>query len=109
MVIFGSPKIAAAGLALSAAIFLIVYFTVIKPSTDTANDAVKQGEKQTQQILNSATKQTDAATKKLKSSGVKVPAGTNVTISKAKKLANCLVAAGTDVTKVQACQAQFGA
>lgn len=104
MVIFGSPKIAAAGLAVSAAIFLIVYFTVIKPSTDTANDAVKQGEKQTQQILNNATKQTNSAAKK---AGVKLPAATNATVSKAKKLADCLVAAGTDVSKVQSCQAQY--
>lgn len=105
MVIFGSPKIAAVGLALSAAIFLIVYFTVIKPSTDTANNAVKQGEKQTQQLLNNAQKQTNAAAKH---AGVKLPAGTNVKIDKAKKLASCLVSAGTDVSKVQACQAQYG-
>jgi hypothetical protein len=108
MVIFGSPKIAAAGLALSAAIFLILYFTVIKPSTDNANDAVKSGEKQTQQLLNNATKQTNSATKKLKSSGVKIPANANKAVDKAKKLADCLVAAGTDVTKVQSCQAEFG-
>jgi F0F1-type ATP synthase membrane subunit b/b' len=108
MVIFGNAKVAAAGLALSAAIFLLLYFTVIKPSSDNANTAVKQGEKQAQQLLNNATKQSDAATKKLKSAGVKVPAAAQAATTRAKKLADCLVTAGADTGKIQNCQAQFG-
>jgi hypothetical protein len=70
----------------SLAIFGVVYFTVIKPNHDAANNAVTQSEKQLQQVLNNANKQ----------SGVSVP-------SSAVNLSTCLAAAGTDVSKIQAC------
>ena len=88
MVVF-APRYRLISLAVSVAIFLVLYFTVIKPSTDTANNAIRAGEQQAQQALQSA-----------KASGVNVPAGvTNLT--------NCLVAAGTDTGKIEACQAKF--
>jgi hypothetical protein len=37
-----------------------------------------------------------------------VAAKAQATVNKAGKLASCLAAAGTDVSKVQACQARFG-
>jgi hypothetical protein len=70
----------------SLAIFGVVYFTVIKPNHDAANNAVTQSEKQLQQVLNNANKQ----------SGVTVP-------SSAVNLSSCLAAAGTDASKIQAC------
>jgi hypothetical protein len=75
--------------AVSLVIFLIVYFTVIKPSTDTANQLLRNGEQQVQQAVNQASH-----------SGLKVPAGVT-------NLANCIAAAGTDTGKIEACQAKF--
>jgi hypothetical protein len=72
----------------SLAIFGVVYFAVIKPNHDTANNAVTQSEKQLQQVLNNVNKQ----------SGVTVP-------SSAVNLSACLAAAGTDTAKIQACSA----
>jgi hypothetical protein len=78
----------------SLAIFAVVYFAVIKPSTDTANQAIKNGLQQTQQILNQAHKQVGGA-------------GSQA-ISAAQKLEACVAAAGTDPSKLSACQSQFG-
>jgi hypothetical protein len=80
-----SPKWALLSLAVSLGIFLILYFTVIQPDNNTANNAIKQGEQQVQQAVDQA-------------GGV--PAGVS-------NLANCLVAAGADTGKIQACQAKF--
>jgi hypothetical protein len=72
----------------SLAIFGVIYFTVIKPNHDAANNAVTQSEKQLQQVLQNVNKQ----------SGVTVP-------SSAVNLSACLTAAGTDASKIQACEA----
>ena len=98
------------GMAASLVIFAVVYFVAIKPNTDTANQAVKQGLQQSQQALNQAQKQLSNAGNQISTSS-----GQSATVNqagqelnKAAKLTNCVAAAGTDVTKVQACQAQFG-
>ena len=78
-----------ASAAVSLIIFLIVYFTVIRPDNNAANQALRSGEQQVQQ-----------AVKSINSGGVKVPAGVT-------NLANCIAAAGTDTGKIQACQAKF--
>lgn len=88
------------GMAASLAIFLVVFFTVIKPSTDTANQAIKSGMQQEQQVLNQAQKQ-------LKNAGGSGGAGSQA-LSTAKKLAACVTAAGTDTGKLAACQTKFG-
>jgi hypothetical protein len=72
----------------SLAIFGVIYFAVIKPNHDAANNAVTQSEKQLQQVLQNVNKQ----------SGVTVP-------SSAVNLSACLTAAGTDASKIQACEA----
>ncbi len=77
-------------LGVSVAIVLILYFAVIKPNNDSANNAVKQGEQQVQQAVQNANKQTGGA----------VPAGVT-------SLTACIAAAGTDTSKLQACQAKF--
>jgi hypothetical protein len=93
----------AIGMAASLAIFVVVFFAVIKPSTDTANQAIKTGIQQSQQVINQAKKQ-------LGSSGVSGAASTqaNATLNKAAKLTACVGAAGTDASKLANCQAQFG-
>jgi hypothetical protein len=91
----GGWKIWLAGLAVSLGIFAVLYFTVIKPTTDTANDAIRTSLQQSQQQLNQAKK--DAPTPEAKRQ-----------LSQAEKLTACLQDAGTDVSAVQDCEAKFG-
>ena len=89
MLVVSSGRWWLASAAVSLIIFLIVYFTVIRPDINTAIQLLKSGEQQVLQAVNTA-----------KASGVNVPAGvTNLT--------NCLAAAGTDTGKIQACQAKY--
>ncbi len=89
MLVVSSGRWWLASAAVSLIIFLIVYFTVIQPDNNTANQLLKSGEQQVQQAVNSA-----------KASGAQIPAGvTNLT--------NCIAAAGTDTGKIAACQAKF--
>jgi hypothetical protein len=97
MIIYGGGgwKIWLAGLAVSLGIFAVLYFTVIKPTTDTANDAIRTGLKQSQQQLDDAKE------------NAPTPA-TKRQLRQASRLTACLQDAGTDVSAVQDCQAQFG-
>jgi hypothetical protein len=87
-------------MAVSLAIFAVIYFTVIQPDNNTANQAIKSGLQQSQQALNQAQQQ-------LKNSGVNSSQAQRV-VSNASQLTQCVAAAGTDVTKAQACAAKFG-
>ncbi len=87
-VVVRSPKIALLSLAVSVGIFLILYFTVIKSDQNAANNAIRQGEQQAQQVVNQAAKTGN------------VPAGVT-------NLVNCLAAAGANTDQIQACQAKF--
>jgi hypothetical protein len=101
--ITNSGRMWLAGMVVSLAIFGLVFFTVIKPSTDTANQAVKSGMQQTEHVLSQAQKQ-------IAGSGSQTGAATGQAgqaLSKAQKLGSCLVAAGTDPTKVQACESRY--
>jgi hypothetical protein len=88
------------GMAASLAIFVVIYFAVIKPNTDTANQALKSGLQQTQQALNQASKQLGGASGQAGAAGGRA-------LSAAQKLTACVSAAGTDASKLQACQAKF--
>jgi len=96
MIIYGGGgwKIWLAGLAVSLGIFAVLYFTVIKPTTDTANDAIKTSLKQSQQQLNEAKENAPSAQAKQQ-------------LSEAERLTACLQEAGIDTSAVQDCQAQF--
>lgn len=90
----GGWKYWLAGLAVSVGIFAVLYFTVIKPTTDTANDAIRTSLNQAQQQLHNAQQNApDAQAKKQ--------------LSQAEKLTACLQDAGTDVSKVQECQSKY--
>ena len=91
VIISRSPKIALLGLAVSLIIFGVLYFTVIKPSSDTANSAVRNAEQQSNQVVKSVNKQTGGA----------VP-------DRVQKLTACLSDAGADTGKISSCQAKFG-
>src|SRR5207245_3554350 len=93
-----------AGLAVSLALFAVLFFTVIQPSTNTANQAVKTGLQQSQQALNQAQQQLSQASGQAKSAGGQASAVTSQAqqqLGKAAKLTSCLSSAGTDVAKVQ--------
>jgi len=96
MVVYGGGgwKYWLAGLAVSVGIFAVIYFTVIKPTTDTANKALNQSLHEAHQQFQNAKKQApDAQSKKQ--------------LSQAEKLTACLQNAGTDVSKVQECQSKY--
>jgi F0F1-type ATP synthase membrane subunit b/b' len=90
----GGWKYWLAGLAVSVGIFAVLYFTVIKPTTDTANDAIRTSLHQAQQQLDSAKQQAPNGAAKQQ-------------LNQAEKLTACLQDAGTDVSKVQECQSKF--
>jgi hypothetical protein len=100
------------GLAASLIIFGVLFFTVIKPSSNTANQAVKTGIQQAQQAVTQAAKQLDRTAEQADVVGSQ-PEGHTIgsqarsTINSASKLATCVSTAGTDVAKIQACQVKF--
>jgi hypothetical protein len=93
----------AVGMVASLAIFVVVYFAVIQPSTNTADQALKTGLQQTQQVISQAKKQ-------LNSNGATgaVANQANQQLNKAAKLTSCVAAAGTDPSKLASCQSQYG-
>jgi methylmalonyl-CoA mutase cobalamin-binding subunit len=107
-----------AGVAVSLLIFAVLYFTVIRPDNNTANQLAKQGQQavnqglqQSQQVIKQAQQQAKSAGASGSSAAAAGSAATNKTINKtvdkAQKLTNCVAAAGTDPSKLQACQVKF--
>ena len=82
-------------------------FTVIQPAQNQANQALKSGLQQSQQVINQAQKQ-------LKTNGTGGTGGTAAgsqaqqTLSKAAKLTACVQSAGTDPSALASCQSKFG-
>jgi len=106
VLVTGNWRLWLAGMGVSLVIFLVVLFAVILPAQNTANQAIKSGLKQSQQALNQASKQLNSTAS---GSG---PASATAKkakheLSQASKLAACVSAAGTDVTKLQACHTKF--
>lgn len=99
VLVTGNWRVWLAGMAASLLIFAVVFFTVIQPSQNTANQALKTGLQQSQQALNNAQKDIN------KAGGT--ANGASKALSNAQKLTACVAAAGTDVTKVQACQVKY--
>jgi hypothetical protein len=99
------------GMAVSLAIFGLVYLTVIKPSSDTANQAIKSGMQQSQQALNQAQKAIGGAGGQASSASGQastVAGQAQQQLGIAAKLTSCVQAAGTDAGALQACQAKYG-
>jgi F0F1-type ATP synthase membrane subunit b/b' len=111
VVVTNSWRMWAIGMAVSIGLFAVIYFTVIKPDNNAANQALKSGLQQSQQALGQAQKQVDSAAKQ--SGGASSQASGIVSqadkqLSTAQKLTACVSAAGTDVSKIQICQSKFG-
>jgi type II secretory pathway component PulM len=92
-----------AGVAVSLGIFAVLYFTVIRPDTNTANQAIKTGLQQSQQALDQAQKQVSSAS----GQGSAAASHAAQKPNDAQQLTACLAAAGTDPTKLQACKTQY--
>lgn len=110
VLVTGSLRIWMAATAASLLIFAVLSFTVIQPSTNTANQAIKAGEQQAQQVINQAQKQLSSASGQAGSaSGQASTVATQAQqpLNNAAKLSACVTAAGTDVGKIQACQAKY--
>jgi hypothetical protein len=95
IVVSSSWKLWLAGLAVSVGIFAVLYFTVIKPTTDNANKALTNS-------LNDANRQLNEAKQNAPTPQAKRELG------QAQKLTACLADAGTDTSKVADCQATYG-
>ena len=72
----------------SIAIAAFIYFVIVKPETDKANTQVDHALKQFQPSV-------DQANKRLKQA--------QPSINRAQQLQDCILAAGTDVNKIAAC------
>jgi predicted PurR-regulated permease PerM len=72
----------------SIAIAAFIYFVIVKPQTDSANDQVNHALKQAQPGIDAANKQLQQA---------------QPSIDAAQKLRDCILAAGTDAGKIAAC------
>jgi hypothetical protein len=136
LLVTSNKRLWALGMVISLAVFAVMYFTVIRPSTNTANQAIKTGLRQSQQAINQADKQlTDAAAQtgatvsQSRTDNASAQTGTTAghaqprdgnsqtaavvaqaqqQLGNAAKLASCDAAAGTDPAKLQSCQSQFG-
>jgi hypothetical protein len=106
VLVTGNWKLWLVAMAASLAIFAVVFFTVIKPSSDTANQALKSGLQQSQQVLNQAQEQITSAGG-AGSSVTKQAKQAKQALSKGSKLTSCVVAAGTDPSKLEACQSKY--
>jgi hypothetical protein len=103
VIVTNNWRLWALGLVSSLVIFLIVFFAVIKPAQNTANQALHQGLQLTRQGLNQSQQ---AIKQSQKAFGGNSAA--QKTLSKAQKLTQCVAAAGTDPSKLSACQSRFG-
>jgi hypothetical protein len=92
------------GMGVSLAIFLVIYFTAIRPTVDTANQAVRSGVQQAQQAVNQAQKQISSANGQAGT----IDQQAKQQLSRAATLTKCVATAGTDVSKITACQTRYG-
>jgi hypothetical protein len=89
-----NPLARAALFLLPLIIFAVMYFTVIKPSSDTANDAIRNATQQAGQQINEARKH--------------APPGAQKALDDAARLTACVEKAGTDSSALLACQSKYG-
>jgi hypothetical protein len=104
VLVSNSWRVWLAGTAASLVIFAVVYFAVIAPSMNTANQAIKSGVQQSQQVIKQAQQQLSSAGGQ---GGAAATGTVQKALGKAAKLTACVEAAGTDPTKMQACQVKY--
>ncbi|MEA2466532.1 MAG: hypothetical protein QOJ57_658 [Thermoleophilaceae bacterium] len=85
---YRSPQAIVISALCSIAIAAFIYFVIVKPQTDSANDQVNHALQQAQPGIDAANKQLQQA---------------QPSINRAQKLQDCILAAGTDTAKIAAC------
>jgi hypothetical protein len=111
VLISGNRRMAFVYMAISLVLFAIIYFTVIQPDQNTANQAVKSGLAQSQQVIKQAQKQLSTAGGQASAASgqaSKATAAGQKVLNKAEKLTACVASAATDPSKLQACQVKYG-
>jgi hypothetical protein len=103
VLVTGNWKVWIVATAASLAIFAVLFFTVIQPDNNTANQAVKAGLQQSQQAINQAQQQLGSTS----GPGGSVDKQAKQQLSKASKLTSCVASAGTDPSKLTACQSKY--
>jgi hypothetical protein len=103
VLVTGNWRVWMVGMAASLVLFAVIYFAVIQPDQNTANQAVKTGLAQSQQVINQAKKQLSTDGGQTGAAGGTAQKALNT----AGKLAACVSAAGTDPTKLEACQTKY--
>jgi peptidoglycan hydrolase CwlO-like protein len=92
---YRSPQAIVISALCSIAIAAFIYFVIVKPQTDNANNQVNHALQQAQPQIDNANKQLNHAKKQLQ--------GAQPQINNAQKKLACIQAAGTDVNKIAAC------
>jgi hypothetical protein len=108
VLVTGNWRMYIVGLFASLALFGVVYFTAIKPNSDAANHAIKVGTQQAQQAVNQAQQQLSHAAAQSGTQGAAADKQATQALNTTAKLTQCVAAAGTDPSKLAACQSQFG-
>ena len=81
----------------SIAIAAFIYFVIVKPETDRANDTVKQSLQQVQPSINRANHDASQAEKEAQKQA-------KPGLDRAARIQQCVANAGTDPQKLAACQ-----
>ena len=79
----------------SIAVAAFIYFVIVKPATDDANDQVNHALKQAAPQIDQANKELNKANKDL--------GGANPQIKRAQKIQDCILKANGDVNKIALC------
>jgi predicted PurR-regulated permease PerM len=92
---YRSPQAIVISALCSIAIAAFIYFVIVKPQTDNANDQVNHALKQAQPSIDAANRQLQQAAPSIKEA--------QPGIDKAQRIQNCVLKANGDVTKIAAC------
>ncbi len=97
MYVMGALRYRLIGAGVSLIIFLIVYFTIIRPDNNAAQNALRSSEAQAAQAAQQAQKAVGVSN-----------AQAGQLLSKAQKLTACIQKAGADPNAIAACDSKFG-
>jgi peptidoglycan hydrolase CwlO-like protein len=99
---YRSPQAIVISALCSIAIAAFIYFVIVKPQTDSANDQVNHALKQAQPGIDAANKQLQQATPSINEANKKLKEA-QPGIDKAQRIQDCVLKANGDVTKIAAC------
>jgi multidrug resistance efflux pump len=102
---YRSPQAIVISALCSIAIAAFIYFVIVKPQTDSANDQVNHALKQAQPSIDAANKQLQQAAPGINEANKKLK-DAQPGIDKAQRIQNCILKANGDVNKIAACSSQ---